>query len=397
MKDNKLKIKILNAKPEDVRGIADVAYKTWLATYPNKKYRITAADIKYMYRNRNKKEDLSKRKEDILHPKKGVKRFVAKDGSKIVGICGIIVDKKKNQLKSIYVLPKYQGSGIGYALWKNAEKHFNKKNKTIVQLAVYNTQAMEFYKKLRFVNTAKYFLQDRFKMRNGAQMPETEMILKPKINFKKKNKTIGGLIDMKHELMKLPYAYNALEPYIDEATMTIHHDKHHQTYVDKFNAALEPYPELQKLKIEEVLKDLNKIPEAGRNAIKNHGGGVLNHNMFWTIMKKDVPITKTMSEAINTAFGGFDNFKKQFSDSAMNRFGSGWAWLVVNNGKLEIVSTANQDTPLSDGKKPILLIDVWEHSYYLKFQNRRAEYVETFFKVINWKEVEKNYKEALKK
>lgn len=202
---------------------------------------------------------------------------------------------------------------------------------------------------------------------------------------------------MKHELMKLPYAYNALEPYIDEATMKLHHDKHHQTYVDKLNAALEPYPGLQKLKVEDLLKDLNKIPEAGRNAIKNHGGGVLNHNMFWTIMRKDVPITKIMSEAINTAFDGFDSFKKQLSDSAMNRFGSGWAWLVVNNGKLEILSTANQDTPLSEGKTPILLIDVWEHSYYLKFQNRRAEYVETFFKVINWQQVEKYYKEALKK
>jgi Fe-Mn family superoxide dismutase len=202
---------------------------------------------------------------------------------------------------------------------------------------------------------------------------------------------------MKHELPKLPYAYNALEPYMDELTVKIHHDKHHQTYVDKLNAALEPFAGLQKLKIEELLKDLNKIPEAGRNAIKNHGGGVLNHNMFWNIMKKDVPITKAMSEAINTAFGGFDNFKKQFSDAAMNRFGSGWAWLVVNNGKLEIISTANQDTPLSEGKIPILLIDVWEHAYYLKYQNRRAEFVENFFHVINWKEVEKNYKEALKK
>jgi len=179
VKDKKSKIKILRAKPEDVRGIAEVAYKTWLATYPNKKYRITEADIKYMYRNRNKKEDLSKRREDILHPKKGVKRFVAKDGSKIVGICGIIVDTDKNQLKSIYVLSEYQGRGIGYALWKNAQKYFNKKNKTIVQLAVYNTQALEFYKKLGFVKTRKFFFQDRFKMRNGARMPEIEMVMKP--------------------------------------------------------------------------------------------------------------------------------------------------------------------------------------------------------------------------
>jgi superoxide dismutase, Fe-Mn family len=202
---------------------------------------------------------------------------------------------------------------------------------------------------------------------------------------------------MKHELMKLPYAYNALEPYIDETTMKLHHDKHHQTYVDKLNAALEPYAGLQKLKIEELLKDLSKIPEAGRNSIKNHGGGVLNHNMWWLILKKDVPITKTMNDAIIKDFGNFDNFKKLLTDSAMSRFGSGWAWVVVNKGKMEIFSTANQDTPLSDGKIPILLIDVWEHSYYLLYNQRRADYVEAFFHVINWKEVEKNYREALKK
>jgi Fe-Mn family superoxide dismutase len=199
----------------------------------------------------------------------------------------------------------------------------------------------------------------------------------------------------KHELPKLPYAYNALDPYMDELTVKIHHDKHHQTYVDKLNAALEPYAGLQKLKIEELLKDLNKIPEAGRTAIRNHGGGVLNHNQFWEILKKDVPITKTMSEIINKDFGNYENFKKQLTDSAMNKFGSGWAWLVVNNGKLEIVSTANQDTPLSEGKMPILMIDVWEHAYYLKYQNRRAEFIENFFKIINWNEVEKKYKEAM--
>ena len=202
---------------------------------------------------------------------------------------------------------------------------------------------------------------------------------------------------MKHELPKLPYAYTALEPYMDEMTVKIHHDKHHQTYVDKLNAALEPYPELQELTVEQLLSDLNKIPEAGRNAVRNHGGGVLNHNQFWEILGKDVSITETMNEVINTTFGSFDNFKKQFTDAAMGRFGSGWAWLVVNNGKLEIVSTANQDTPLSEGKIPILMIDVWEHAYYLKYQNRRAEFVENFFHIINWVEVEKKYKAALKK
>ena len=197
--------------------------------------------------------------------------------------------------------------------------------------------------------------------------------------------------------MKLPYAYNALEPYIDEATMKIHHDKHHQTYVDKLNAALEPYAGLQKLKVEELLKDLNKIPEAGRTAIKNHGGGVLNHNMFWNIMKKDVPITKTMSEAINKDFGNFDNFKKQFIDSALKLFGSGWTWLVLSNEKLEIINLPNQDSPISIGKMPILTVDMWEHSMYLKYQNRKPEYLEAFFHIINWNAVEKNYKEALKK
>ena len=202
---------------------------------------------------------------------------------------------------------------------------------------------------------------------------------------------------MKHELPKLPYAYNALEPYMDELTVKIHHDKHHQTYVDKLNAALEPFAGLQKLKIDELLKDLTKIPEAGRNAVKNNGGGVYNHNLFWEILKKDIPITKTMSDAITKSFGTFDNFKKQLTDAALNRFGSGWAWLVVSNGKLEILSTANQDTPWSEGKTPILLIDVWEHSYYLRYQNRRAEYIENFFNIINWNEVEKKYKAALKK
>jgi Fe-Mn family superoxide dismutase len=202
---------------------------------------------------------------------------------------------------------------------------------------------------------------------------------------------------MKHELTPLPYEYNALEPYIDEQTMRIHHDKHHQTYVDKLNAALEPYAGLQKVPIETLLQSLNTIPEQSRNAVRNHGGGVLNHNQFWNIMKKDVPITHKMTEVINHAFGSFDVFKKQFTDASLNRFGSGWAWLVVSNGKLEIVSTANQDTPWSEGKHPILMIDIWEHAYYLKYQNKRAEYVENFFKVINWEEVERLYLEAVKK
>ncbi len=201
---------------------------------------------------------------------------------------------------------------------------------------------------------------------------------------------------MKHELPKLPYAYDALEPYMDELTVRIHHDKHHQTYVDKFNLAIEPYPQLHDLSTEEILSDLTIVPEHGRNAVKNNGGGVLNHTLFWNILKKDVKMSESMNSKLIETFSSIENFKKQLTDAAMNRFGSGWAWLVVNNGNLEIISTANQDTPLSDGMKPILLIDVWEHSYYLKYQNRRAEYVENFFKLINWEVVEKLYEEATK-
>jgi superoxide dismutase, Fe-Mn family len=201
---------------------------------------------------------------------------------------------------------------------------------------------------------------------------------------------------MKHELVKLEYAYNALEPYIDEATMKLHHDKHHQTYVDKLNTALEKYPELQKKKIEELLKDLTKVPEDVRTAVRNHGGGVLNHNMWWTILKKDVKMQGEIAKAIDKDFGSFDNFKKQFTDSALSLFGSGWTWLVLNKGKLEIMNLSNQDSPLSQGKTPIMLLDLWEHSYYKKFENRRAEYIESFFNIINWVVVEKNYLSSLK-
>ncbi len=201
---------------------------------------------------------------------------------------------------------------------------------------------------------------------------------------------------MKHELPKLPYEYNALEPYMDELTVKIHHDKHHQTYVDKLNAALEPYPELQELQIEELLKDLNKIPEVGRNAIKNHGGGTYNHTLFWTTLKKDVKMSKEIGVVIDKEFGNFDNFKKQFIDSALKLFGSGWTWLVLSNGKLEIINLPNQDSPLSIGKIPILTVDMWEHSMYLKYQNRKPEYLEAFFHIINWDAVNKLYKDGLK-
>jgi len=202
---------------------------------------------------------------------------------------------------------------------------------------------------------------------------------------------------MKHELKPLPYAYNALEPYIDEATMKLHHDKHHQTYVDKLNAALEPFAGLQKLSVEELLKGLDKVPEAGRTAVKNHGGGVWNHNFFWTIMKKDAKISKVIGAAIDKEFGNFDTFKKKFTDSALALFGSGWTWLVLSNGKLEIINLPNQDNPMSTGKVPILTVDMWEHSMYLRYFNKKADYLEAFFHVINWDQIEKNYKEAMKK
>ncbi|HLC95751.1 MAG TPA: superoxide dismutase [Candidatus Nanoarchaeia archaeon] len=199
---------------------------------------------------------------------------------------------------------------------------------------------------------------------------------------------------MTHEVPKLPYAYNALEPYIDEKTMMIHHDKHHAAYVAKLNAALEKHSNLQNRPAEDLLKDLSAIPEDIRTAIKNHGGGHANHSFFWALLKKDVKCSGEIEKAITKTFGGFDKFKEQFSAAAANQFGSGWAWLVANKGKLEIISTPNQDSPLSQGKTPIVGIDVWEHAYYLKYQNRRPEYIEAFFNVINWDKVNENLKKA---
>ncbi len=204
---------------------------------------------------------------------------------------------------------------------------------------------------------------------------------------------------MKHELPKLAYEYNALEPFIDEQTMRIHHTKHHQAYVDKLNAALEGHSELQKQTVEELVKNINRIPENLRTAIRNHGGGHLNHSFFWHLLKKNngAKPTRNVGDGIVSAFSSFDNFKKLFTETANARFGSGWAWLVSNEGHLEIASTANQDNPISEKKIPIMGIDVWEHAYYLKYQNRRAEYVDAFFNVINWEQVEKNFEHAKKR
>jgi superoxide dismutase, Fe-Mn family len=200
---------------------------------------------------------------------------------------------------------------------------------------------------------------------------------------------------MKFELPKLEYGYNSLEPFIDVQTMSFHHDKHHQTYTDKLNAALEKHPELNFKNAEELLINLDKIPEDIRKAVKNNGGGYVNHSFFWKIMKKDVEIKGKIKEAIEENFGTFENFKEKFTDASLNLFGSGWVWLVVNNKELEIISTLNQDSPLSLGKIPILVIDLWEHAYYLKYQNRRADYVNAFFNVINWDKVEENFVNVL--
>ncbi len=196
---------------------------------------------------------------------------------------------------------------------------------------------------------------------------------------------------MPHTLPKLPYEYSALEPYIDAKTMEIHHTKHHQAYIDKLNTALEKYPDLAEKPVEELLADLNAVPEDVRTAVKNHGGGHYNHSLFWTMMVPNASGTPSgeLASAIDSTFGSFEDFKKQFADAAAARFGSGWAWLVKNSeGKLEIVSTANQDSPLSEGKIPVLGLDVWEHAYYLTYQNKRPDYVTAFWNVVNWTEVE---------
>ena len=202
---------------------------------------------------------------------------------------------------------------------------------------------------------------------------------------------------MAHELPKLPYAYDALEPHIDARTMEIHHTKHHQGYVNNLNAALEKHPELEKKSVEDLLKDLNAIPEDIRTAVRNNGGGHANHSMFWPIMSPDGggEPEGELADAINSSFGSFSDFKDQFSKAAAGRFGSGWAWLCVGRGgKLTITSTPNQDNPVSDGLKPVLGLDVWEHAYYLKYQNRRPEYISAWWSVVNWKQVAKNYSAA---
>ena len=198
-------------------------------------------------------------------------------------------------------------------------------------------------------------------------------------------------------LPKLPYAYDALEPHIDARTMEIHHTKHHQTYVDKLNAAVKGTP-FENMDVNELMKKLSTVPENIRTAVRNHGGGHANHSFFWTVMgpKAGGEPSGALAEAITKAFGSFEKFKEEFANAGMTRFGSGWAWLVVDAKKLTVMSTGNQDSPLSEGKVPILCLDVWEHGYYLLYQNRRADYIKAWWNVVNWKEVEKNYSKAMK-
>lgn len=201
---------------------------------------------------------------------------------------------------------------------------------------------------------------------------------------------------MAYELPELPYAYDALEPHIDKETMNIHHTKHHNTYVTNVNAALESHDDLSSKSVEELISDLNAVPEDIRTAVRNNGGGHANHSLFWQLLTPNgtgAP-SGALAEAIDSKFGSFDEFKTKFENAGKTRFGSGWAWLTVSNGELEVTSTANQDSPLMDGKTPILGVDVWEHAYYLKYQNKRPDYLAAFWNVVNWDEVSKRYESA---
>jgi Fe-Mn family superoxide dismutase len=196
---------------------------------------------------------------------------------------------------------------------------------------------------------------------------------------------------MAQSLPPLPYAADALEPHIDKQTMEIHHGKHHNAYVTNLNAALEKHPELQSKSVDDLLKNITTVPEDIRTAVRNNGGGHVNHSMFWQIMGPNgggAP-TGAIADAINGAFGGFDKFKEEVKKAAVGRFGSGWAWVIDNGGKLVVESSANQDSPLMEGKKVVFGVDVWEHAYYLKYQNRRPDYVDAWWNVINWAEVNK--------
>ncbi|MCY8232974.1 superoxide dismutase SodA [Priestia endophytica] len=200
---------------------------------------------------------------------------------------------------------------------------------------------------------------------------------------------------MAHELPQLPYAYDALEPHIDKETMNIHHTKHHNTYVTKLNDAIKG-TDLEAKSIEELVSNLDAVPENIRTAVRNNGGGHANHSLFWTILSPEGggEPTGELADAINKKFGSYEKFQEEFAAAAAGRFGSGWAWLVVDNGEVAITSTPNQDSPLMEGKTPVLGLDVWEHAYYLNYQNRRPDYISAFWNVVNWDEVSKRYEAA---
>lgn len=200
----------------------------------------------------------------------------------------------------------------------------------------------------------------------------------------------------KFELPELPYAYDALEKSIDKETMNIHHTKHHNTYVTKLNEAVEGHADLQAKSVEELISNLDAVPENIRTAVRNNGGGHANHSLFWKVLSPNGggEPTGELADKINEKFGSFDKFKEEFTAAATGRFGSGWAWLVLNNGELEITSTPNQDSPLMEGKQPLVGLDVWEHAYYLKYQNKRPDYISAFWDVVNWDEVANNYNNA---
>jgi superoxide dismutase, Fe-Mn family len=199
-----------------------------------------------------------------------------------------------------------------------------------------------------------------------------------------------------YNLPDLPYDHSALEPHIDARTMEIHHGKHHKTYVDKLNAAIEGHDELNMDSIDELMRNFNKVPADIQTPVRNNGGGHANHSLFWTVMSPDGggKPSGDLAGAIDNAFGSFDDFQTKFSDAGVNRFGSGWSWLIVDGGKLDVISTPNQDSPLMDGKTPILGLDVWEHAYYLKYQNVRPDYIKAWWNVVNWDEVTKRFEAA---
>jgi superoxide dismutase, Fe-Mn family len=201
---------------------------------------------------------------------------------------------------------------------------------------------------------------------------------------------------MAYTLPSLPYPFDALEPHIDAKTMEIHHDRHHKAYVDNLNKALEAQDKLQNKPIEQLLREINQVPENIRTAVRNNGGGHANHTMFWEIMTKGGggQPSGALAEAINSTFSGFTNFQQQLKQAAVTRFGSGWGWLVFAGGKLQILSTANQDSPYMDNQVPILGVDVWEHAYYLKYQNKRPDYVDAWWNVVNWSAVGKRFDAA---